>query len=430
MHPNDKVYLLALLFAIPFSSAAPIFTGSKDIDNTGNFLPRGAISAPAKEKRGFLASLTCGGTHCYGDWPSNHVAEKISTMNDMSNDPSMGEPGSSSSEATAKEKRNPLSIPDGMIGPAWIQDERLQPPPFLCSGPPGMCDGDPTTDPFEKREAQGLGSPACAKVGGCGPPRRFGNLPPFELTPTCAGAPGVCPGSEIFSDDLSVSDVIKEKHKKRAVVGELNGVIGTVNQAFDKIAGDIAPNLNPPDIPNIPTKRAVVGELNGVIDTANQAFDKIAGDIAPNLNPPDIPNIPTKRAVDGENSQGLNPPDVPHNPSSRSPFVCLQLGGCDGLPPRFGEIPPPEVLTGLCSGAPGVCPGTELPHGLREKNKKRAVVGEINGVIGTVNKALDKIAGEIAPNLNPPDIPNIPTKRHQEDRNLEAGSVYEIAGNV
>lgn len=358
MHPNNKLYLLALLFAVPFSAAAPIFSGSNDIDSNGNFLPRdasGSVTASIlrsgnlnrpdvfgdlsgklddmigglpegilgpvigkrdHDKRGFVGT-PFRWIPAISDAPSPWVEEELieneppatTKSNHEPLEAPMGKPSSSESEAPAKEKRDPLILPGGVMGP-WMP--RFPLPPFSCSGHPEMCDGDPTTGPFLKRDVagdlHGLNPPDIPHIPSKHP---FGDLPPFANVcgriggcdfppaPICAGAPGFCPGTDVLPDDVFSSDV-KEKFKKRALVGELNGVIGTVNQAFDKIAGEIAPNLNPPDIPNIPAKRAVVGELNGVIGTVNQAFDKIAGEIAPNFNPPDIPNIPTKRAVVGD----------------------------------------------------------------------------------------------------------------------------------
>ena len=382
MHPNDNLYLLALLFATPLISAAPIFSGSNDIDDNGYFISTGVgainrvpIPTPGTFHRrdviGDVEDAASGAVHKVEGFLGG-IFDKRDLKGDLND---------------AIDKAN-----QAIQNIAGDVDPSYNPPdiPHLPS----------------KRDDV------------------FG-----ELKNSFTDAP---------NDFKGVVDGIVDK---RDLVGDLNGAINQANQAIGTIAGDVSQGLNPPDIPNIPSKRGIgpgfgrlpinglpcagigcgtspwvkvneenyhkrdlVGDLNGAIDQANQAIGTIAGDVSQGLNPPDIPHIPSKRDlvgdlncgiehenqsienVAGDVSQGLNPPDIPHIPSKRGFLPNL---------PYMGHGP---VVTGDL-GDPSTRP--ILP---------RDIAGDLNGAIDTANQVFDKLAGDISPKLNPPNIPHIPTK--------------------
>ncbi|KAG7008326.1 hypothetical protein G7Y79_00006g019460 [Physcia stellaris] len=99
----------------------------------------------------------------------------------------------------------------------------------------------------------------------------------------------------------------------------VNGILGGI---FGKRDGDDGLHLTLAEIErmqaaaNQQTKRSLeqrdlVGDVNGIIDTANRDFGRIAGDVDPNIDLPDIPHIPSKR---GEFPGPVTGGEWPHMP--------------------------------------------------------------------------------------------------------------------
>ncbi|CAF9926999.1 MAG: hypothetical protein HETSPECPRED_006480 [Heterodermia speciosa] len=88
-----------------------------------------------------------------------------------------------------------------------------------------------------------------------------------------------------------INNIFKERDldmptlPKRDIIGTLEGV---ANGAINDVEGFVN---------NIFKERDLKGDLNSAIDDANQALDKIAGDVDPSFNPPDIPNLPRRDII-------------------------------------------------------------------------------------------------------------------------------------
>ena len=227
MHPNDNLYLLALVFAVPLSTAAPIFSGSNDIDENGNFLPKGpnAVRTPARTPEPLNRR------DIFGDLIGT-VENTVGNMAEGILGPVMGKRDQQQSYGILK-RRDVVGDLNGVIDTAnqafgtiaGEVDHGLNPP-------------DIPHIPQSKRSFGDLGpdTVSCMAVGGiCDPQPR----------PVCAGAPGFCPGD----DELDFDAFIAKRNEKRGRVGDLPskrsfgdlGPIGAVAKRNEK-RSDLLPS--------------------------------------------------------------------------------------------------------------------------------------------------------------------------------------------
>ena len=385
MHPNDNLYLLALLFAVPFSSAAPIFSGSNDIDENGNFLPKGTGSVHTSEpldRRDVFGDLI--GT----------VENTVGGLAEGVLGPAMGKRDQPSYGTL--QRRDVVGELNGVIDSANQAFGTIAGDVSQGLNPP-----DIPHIPSSKRSVGDLGpnSVSCMAVGGICDPQ-----------PVCAGGPGFCPGP----NDLDSDTVFAKRDQKRGLAGDLPS-----KRSF----GDLAPT-------NAVTKRGLVGglpplkrslPLEDVTCAGKDCYtdpDSIPFSVLNDLPLPDAP-VDDGTAQDGttakRDTEGSLPPrqlssgsilgkrDGTLQPSERSlpegvfhlPFICAGIN-CPGMDPIGTDNsntfvqPPSDVpaddgtvqdgATAKRDTLVGSLPPRQLSSGSIFGKRDDTVVGELNGL--------------------------------------------------
>ena len=379
MHPNDNLYLLALLFAVPLSSAVPIFSGSNDIDENGNFLLKGANAvkisvreAEALDRRdifgdimgtfentvGGLAEGILGPVMGKRDQPSYGILTRRDVVGDLNGVIDAANQAFGTIAGDVSQGLNPPDIPHipskrsfGDLGPLSVHcmavDGICDPQP-VCAGGPGFCPGDDHLDVggvAKRDQKRGL-------VGDLPSKRSFGNLAPINAA--------------------------AERNQKRGLVGDLQPAKRSLPGGF--ICDGINCFPNPDIFPDLSDQPLTAAPVDGY-------GDDVAQDVTSDSSTSDSSTSDSSTSDSSTSDSSTSDSSTSSDSSSTSDS---STSSSDSAKAKRGTLPPRQLSSGSIVG-------------------KRDVVGELNGLIGEANQAFDKIAGDIAPNLNPPDIPNIPT---------------------
>ena len=347
MHPNDILFVLAFALLNPLASAAPIFPNSNDIDENGYFIPE-------VNQRDLKDDLN----HAIDD--ANSALTSIAGKVDQS--------------------YNPPDIP---------------------------------------------------------------HLPKRDLIGTLEGFVN----SGVHTVEQGVNGILGGILKARDLKGDLNSAIDDANSALQSIAGNVDQSFDPPDIPHLPKRnlhltldeirkmqaantqqikrdldqRDLIGTLEGVVNTGINTvehgvngilggiFGKRDGDDGLHLTLAEIEEMQaastqqTKRDLDqrdlvgtleGLVNTGVN--TVEHGVNGILGGIFGKRDGDDGLHLTLAEIERMQAASNQQT---------------KRSLEQRDLVGDVNGIIDTANRDFGRIAGDVDPNIDLPDIPHIPSKR-------------------
>ena len=364
MHPNDILFVLAFALLNPLASAAPIFPNSNDIDENGYFIPE-------VNQRDLKDDLNL----AIDD--ANSALESIAGNVDQS--------------------YNPPDIP---------------------------------------------------------------HLPKRDLIGTLEGFVN----NGITTVEHGINGILGGILKARDLKGDLNSAIDDANSALESIAGNVDPSYDPPDIPHLPKRdlhltldeirrmqaantqqikrdldqRDLIGTLEGVVNTGISTvehgvngilggiFGKRDGDDGLHLTLADIERMQAantqqiKRDLDQRDLIGTLEGFVNSGVNTVEQGVNGILGGLfgkrdgdDGLHLTLAEIQRMQAAS-----------TQQTKRGLEQRD----LVGDINGIIDTANRDFGRIAGDVDPNIDLPNIPHIPSKRGEFPGPVTGGEWPHVPG--